>query len=114
MAFLQRVTNGGGYIERECASGSGRMDLLVEYKGEKNIIEIKLLRDNDSPETIREEGLEQILKYRDRLGENIPCFLIIFDRRSTAKSTPWESRLTWEVINTTKQNRTDEVNIVGC
>jgi hypothetical protein len=33
MAFLQRVTNGHGRIEREYAAGSGRMDLAVEYNG---------------------------------------------------------------------------------
>ncbi|MDR2626760.1 MAG: hypothetical protein LBC40_01860 [Dysgonamonadaceae bacterium] len=31
-AFLQRVLNGGGRIEREYAAGRGRMDLFVEYK----------------------------------------------------------------------------------
>ena len=39
--FLQRVLNGGGNIERECAAGRGRMDLLVEYEEYKYIIEIK-------------------------------------------------------------------------
>ena len=29
MAFLHRVANGGGTIEREYAIGSGRMDLLI-------------------------------------------------------------------------------------
>jgi hypothetical protein len=32
-AFLQRVTNGEGRIEREYAAGRGRMDLAVEYHG---------------------------------------------------------------------------------
>jgi hypothetical protein len=33
MAFLQRITNGGGRIEREYAAGRGRMDLAIEYGG---------------------------------------------------------------------------------
>src|SRR5206468_5081264 len=31
MAFLHRVVNGGGTIEREYAIGRGRMDLCVRY-----------------------------------------------------------------------------------
>jgi hypothetical protein len=41
MAFLQRVINGGGHIEREYAAGRGRVDIAVEYKGRTCIIEIK-------------------------------------------------------------------------
>ena len=33
MAFLQRVINSGGRIEREYATGRGRMDVAAEYKG---------------------------------------------------------------------------------
>jgi hypothetical protein len=33
MAFLQRVVNGGGRIEREFAAGRGRVDLAVQYGG---------------------------------------------------------------------------------
>jgi len=43
MAFLQRVLNGGGRIDREYAAGRGRMDLVVEYNGKTYIIEIKLI-----------------------------------------------------------------------
>jgi len=34
MAFLQRVINGGGRIEREYGLGRGALDLLIEWKGE--------------------------------------------------------------------------------
>jgi hypothetical protein len=40
MAFLQRVLNGGGNIDREYAAGRGRMDLAVEYNNKFYIIEI--------------------------------------------------------------------------
>jgi hypothetical protein len=43
MSFLQRVTNGGGHINREYAAGRGRMDLMVEYAGKCHIIEMKII-----------------------------------------------------------------------
>jgi hypothetical protein len=106
MAFLQRLTNGGGRIERECASGRGRMDLLVEYKNESNIIEIKLLRDRDTPAAVLEEGLGQIVEYRDQVGGNLPSYLLIFDRRSEGKKLPWDQRLWRKTLNT--------ITILGC
>jgi hypothetical protein len=81
MAFLQRVANGEGRIEREYAAGRGRMDLAIEYKGEWNIIEIKLLRKNKTFEGVKEEGIKQILQYRERIDPTAPCYLVIFDRR---------------------------------
>jgi hypothetical protein len=42
----------------------------VEYRGRMNVIEIKLVRDYNKPEEVVEEGLEQIGRYRDRLGGN--------------------------------------------
>jgi hypothetical protein len=96
MAFLQRVTNGDGRIDREYAAGRGRLDLLVEYKGASHIIEVKLLHSYDTPAAVREEGIEQILPYRDRVAPDAPCYLIIFDRREKKKQLPWEQRITWE------------------
>jgi hypothetical protein len=106
MAFLQRVTNGSGHIDREYAVGRGRMDLAVEYHDSINIIEIKLLRKKRSYETVKEEGLEQIKRYRDGIDASAPAYLIIFDRRPDAKDKPWEERLIW----TTE----DGVTVVGC
>jgi len=40
MAFLQRIVNGGGNIEREYAAGRGRVDLIISYGGRRNIVEI--------------------------------------------------------------------------
>jgi hypothetical protein len=107
-AFLQRVTNGQGRIEREYAAGRGRMDLAVEYHGAWDIIEIKLLRPGKSLEALIAEGKKQILRYRDsfspsplRSGSGKPaaCYLVIFDRRSRpspGQETPgWEERLFW-------------------
>jgi len=106
MAFLQRVLNGGGNIERDCAAGSGRMDLGIEYKQRWYIIEIKLLRDHDGIQTVREEGLEQIREYRDKMAPEAPSWLVIFDRRSKTKKKSWDERITWE--------QDGEVTVLGC
>jgi len=106
MAFLQRVLNGGGNIERDCAAGRGRMDLLIEYEKNLYIIEIKLLRSYHSPEIFRKKGLEQVLKYRDKFSVKAPAYLIIFDRRPESKSSPWDERIFWE--------REGDVAVLGC
>jgi Holliday junction resolvase len=93
MAFLQRVINGGGRIEREYAAGRGRMDLAVEYKGHWYIIEIKLIHSYDTPGYVKEEGLEQIRSYRDKIGAGTPSYLVIFDRRPEARQQAWSERL---------------------
>jgi hypothetical protein len=107
MAFLQRVTNGEGRIEREYAAGRGRMDLGVEYKGGWNIIEIKLLRKNRSFESVREEGLAQILQYRERLNPAAACYLVIFDRRP--EKPGWAERLSWD-----SDAGHRDVTVIGC
>jgi hypothetical protein len=105
MAFLQRVLNGGGNIEREYAAGRGRMDLLIEYKGYRYIIEIKLILYYETEKEVKTEGLEQIRKYRDCLDPAIPSYLIIFDRRPAKKKKPWSKRLTWQHL--------DGITVVG-
>jgi len=106
MAFLQRVLNGGGRIEREYAAGRGRMDLGIEYRRHWYIIEIKLIHDHDSPQTVKEEGLEQIRRYRDQLSPEAPSWLVIFDRRSKTLKKTWDERITWESVG--------DVTVLGC
>jgi hypothetical protein len=108
MAFLQRITNGGGHIGREAAAGRGRMDLAVEYGEMCYIIEIKIVYTHDSPAAVREEGLVQICKYRDRIDASAPAWLVIFDRRPKAKELTWDERITWEVDAATS------VTVLGC
>jgi hypothetical protein len=95
MAFLQRVTNGSGRIEREYAAGSGRMDIAVEYLGKWNIIEIKLWRRKQSYDKVKAKGLEQIRAYGAKFPHTEGLYLVIFDRRPGAADRPWEERLTW-------------------
>jgi hypothetical protein len=96
-AFLQRVTNGGGYVTREAAAGRGRMDLSIEYQGKIYLVEIKLVYSHDSPDTVKEEGLEQLGAYRDRVAVDAPAYLLIFDRRPKVKELSWEERLKWDI-----------------
>jgi len=99
MAFLQRVLNGGGRIDREYAAGRGRMDLLVEYNSRKYVVEIKLVYEKQSPNTIKARGLEQIAQYRDTIAPNAPAYLVIFDRRAETKEKSWDERLSWNKEN---------------
>jgi len=96
MAFLQRVLNGGGRIEREYAAGRGRMDLAVEYNKKVCIVEIKLVHTYDTPEEVRKEGISQIIKYRNSIDSNAPSYLVIFDRRDAAKGIPWDEKIYWQ------------------
>lgn len=99
MAFLQRVLNGGGRIEREYAAGRGRTDLAVEFKGIWYVIEIKIIYSYNSPKEVREEGLEQIRWYRDKIDTKAPAYLVIFDRRPAAKEKSWDERIQWEQVD---------------
>jgi hypothetical protein len=96
MAFLQRILNGGGRIDREYAAGRGRVDLAIEYGGLWYIIEIKIIRSYDSPREVREEGMEQIRRYRDKTAPQAPAYLVLFDRRDETRSKSWDERIRWE------------------
>ena len=60
------------------------------------LYQINNIRLHHSPETFRQKGLEQVLRYRDRFGSQTPIYLIIFDRRPESKSKPWDERISWE------------------
>jgi hypothetical protein len=79
MAFLHRVVNGGGTIEREYAIGRGRMDLCVRYGPDALAIELKVWRDQ-RPDPVA-EGLAQLDAYLAGLGLS-SGWLVVFDQRS--------------------------------
>lgn len=106
MAFLQRITNGEGDINREAAAGRGRLDLEVKYHGQVFILEIKIIHYYDTPKTVQAEGLEQICNYRQTVNPIAPAYLIIFDRRPKAKKTSWDKRIGWDVV--------EDITIVKC
>jgi hypothetical protein len=95
MAFLQRILNGGGHIDREYAAGRGRMDLYIEYNGQCFIIEIKIVHYYETPDIVEEEGLEQIIMYRDKVNPDAQSYLVIFDRREKSIQKPWTERISW-------------------
>src|SRR5664280_699983 len=86
MAFLQRILNLGGRLEREYGLGRGALDLLIEWQDRRHAIEVKLRRDSET----EQEAYEQITRYLDSLGLN-EGWLVLFDLR---KDIPWEQKLT--------------------
>jgi len=91
MAFLQRIINGGGRIEREMAVGNGRTDLAVYWKDQVIPIELKMHHDNWS----EPDGLRQIARYMDKLGQK-SGYLMLFEKKSS-EVLPWEARIRREV-----------------
>jgi len=90
-AYLQKVVNGGGRIEREYALGSGRVDLLIVWpqmdRTCRFVVECKVLH-KDLERTVA-EGLTQTRGYMDRCGAEAG-HLIVFDR---APERTWEEKL---------------------
>ncbi|NEP58357.1 MAG: ATP-binding protein [Symploca sp. SIO2G7] len=78
MAFLHRVVNGGGTLEREYAIGSDRMDLCLRYGDVTLGMELKVWREG-RPDPIK-AGLEQLERYLMGLGLD-RGWLVIFDQR---------------------------------
>ena len=97
-AFLQRIVNSGGRIEREYGLGRRRTDLLLIWpvdtdnlleakKVQKVVIELKVLY--KSLEKTIEEGLVQTYEYMDRCGTD-EGHLVIFDK---TKGKPWDEKI---------------------
>jgi hypothetical protein len=103
MAFLHRVVNGGGKLERKHAIGRDRMDLCLRYGAVILGIEVKVQRDDGRNQLTL--GLAQIDGYLARLGLDFG-WLVICDRRKTA--LPIASRLRAE-RHQTDLGRTIEV-----
>ncbi|MET8003755.1 ATP-binding protein [Nonomuraea glycinis] len=104
MAFLHRLVNGGGQLDREYAAGTKRLDVLVRWpytglEGERLLqreaMELKVWRaGRDDP---LPEGLAQLDGYLDRLSLSTGV-LVIFDRRPEA--APWRERGSFEQATT--------------
>jgi hypothetical protein len=104
MAYLQRVVNGGGYVDGEYGIGRGRIDLLVRwpYAGtdgrrawQREALELKVWRKGEKDPLAK--GLAQIDGYLAKLGLD-EGVLVIFDRRPEAEDT--ESRTRFESART--------------
>ena len=94
-AFLQRIVNGGGYIDREYGLGRRRTDLLIRKpigherggKVQRIVLELKIKRKKDGLDALIEKGLEQTAAYMDSVGGVDDGHLIIFYR---------DGLLTWD------------------
>jgi len=90
-AFLQRLVNSGGRIEREYGLGRMRTDLLIVWpQGERTrqfVIECKVL--HKSLEQTIAEGLAQTAEYMDRYDAEVG-HLVIFDRRAGRR---WDDKV---------------------
>ncbi len=98
-AFLQRIVNGGGRINREYGLGRKRTDLYIEWPldeqtglhGETQRIVLELKIRYGSLEATLADGLPQTADYAARCGAN-EAHLLIFDRRTQVS---WEDRI-WQ------------------
>ena len=98
-AFLQRIVNGGGRINREYALGRKYTDLYLEWpmdqeKGfygdvQKVVLELKILR--GSLDRTIAEGKAQVADYARRIGTE-EAYLVIFDR---GPEKDWDTKI-WE------------------
>ena len=97
-AFLHRIVNGGGRVEREFGLGHGRTDLLILWPAggdwdptrvSKHVIECKVVRAGQGLESVIRSGLEQTAAYMDRCGAE-SGHLVIFDLRP---GKTWEERV---------------------
>ena len=82
-AYLQRVVNGGGRIEREYGLGRGRTDLLIirpqHDRVRRFVIECKVLHPRRSLESTIDEGAQQTAGYVDRCAADAG-HLVLFNR----------------------------------
>ncbi len=96
-AFLQRIVNGGGRVNREYGLGRRRVDLLAEWPTDNTqgyfgtvqriVIELKVL--HGSLDATIAEGLEQTADYADRSRAD-EAHLVIFNRRP---NVPWDDKI---------------------
>jgi hypothetical protein len=90
-AFLQRIVNGGGRVEREYGLGMGRTDLLIIWpysdRIQRAVIELKVLHKSRA-QTIR-DGAAQTWSYADRCGAD-EAHLVVFDRTA---GKPWSKKI---------------------
>ncbi|MEO0868221.1 MAG: AAA-like domain-containing protein [Cyanobacteria bacterium J06642_11] len=94
MAFLHRVVNGGGTLEREYAIGTDRMDLCLRYGAVTLGIELKVWRQG-RPDPLG-AGLVQLDKYLAGLGLGFG-WLVIFDQRE--EQPPIAERVTTQQVD---------------
>jgi type II secretory pathway predicted ATPase ExeA len=102
MAFLQRIVNGGGRIEREYALGRGALDLVIAWKTWRYAIEVKVRHTS----TTEARGVKQLGAYLASMGLG-EGWLVIFDMRM---SVSWDERIHTHDVE--HEGRT--IHVLGC
>lgn len=106
MAYLHRIINGGGSVEREVGVGRMRIDLVVQWPytdpsgkraAQRLAMELKVWRDRDKKGDPLARGLTQLDEYLARLGLD-EGVLVIFDGRT--KAEPIAERTRFESTHT--------------
>jgi hypothetical protein len=102
MAFLQRIVNGGGRVEREYGLGRGALDLMIFWQGERHAIEVKIRRDTET----EARAFDQVARYVNHagLGEG---WLLLFDLR---KEVSWADKLFVREV----EHAGKKIRVVGC
>jgi hypothetical protein len=90
-AFLQRIVNSGGRVEREYGLGRKRTDLLIiwPYKKVVQQVVLELKIRYDSRETTIKNGLVQTRTYMDKCGA-AEGYLLVFEKNP---EIPWEKKI---------------------
>ncbi len=108
MAFLHRVVNGGGRLDREYAIGAKRLDLCLEYRGDRLGIEVKTWRETDKAKDPTIGGLAQLDGYLARLGVD-RGWLLLFDQRKNV--APLAERMRTEHLTTAEGRKVELVRL---
>jgi hypothetical protein len=96
-AFLQRVINGGGYINREYGLERKRTDLFIEWhytvdnnlKIQNTVMELKVMSSYSSYETLKTSAITQTVEYAKICGEK-QAHIIVFDNN---QSQNWDANI---------------------
>jgi len=102
IAFLQRIVNGGGRVEREYGLGRGALDLMMFWQDARHAIEVKIRRDTET----EGKALDQVARYLDRV-ELREGWLLLFDLR---KEVSWADNLFLREM----EHAAKKIRIVGC
>ena len=113
-AFLQRIINGGGRLNREYALGRRRTDLMIEWPldpecgfdgpVQRIVIELKIQRGD--LQALITKGVAQTCAYADGFGAE-QAHLVIFNRMP---ETTWDEKI-WQ---RTVDSDTRQVVVWGC
>ena len=95
-AFLQRIVNSGGLVQREYGLGRMRTDLLITWPADappggarKTVIECKVVHPQRGLEQTIRDGVEQTRAYLQRCAA-AEGHLVIFDRRP---ERTWDAKI---------------------